>query len=85
MTYKIEAATREQAADHEWSSVGLGSPLHVLERYWESSQPDDGGRESMEDCVITGTRLWKRWNDKLCQKSYYWICERGFPDVTEAD
>ena len=33
MAYKIEAATREQAADHEWSSVGLGSPLHVLERY----------------------------------------------------
>ncbi|KAI4899361.1 hypothetical protein NFI96_008252 [Prochilodus magdalenae] len=58
--------------------------LHPTQ-YWESSQPDDGGRESTEDCVITGTRLWKRWNDKPCQKSYYWICEKGFPDVTEAD
>ncbi|KAI4884811.1 hypothetical protein NFI96_026067, partial [Prochilodus magdalenae] len=58
--------------------------LHPTQ-YWESSQPDDGGKESVEDCVITGPGLRKRWNDEPCQKSYYWICVRGFPDVTEAD
>ncbi|XP_017571215.1 CD209 antigen-like protein C isoform X2 [Pygocentrus nattereri] len=45
--------------------------------YWENGQPNNGKWISSQDCAVTGPQLGKRWNDKPCKNSYYWICEKN--------
>ncbi|XP_041807283.1 C-type lectin domain family 4 member E-like [Chelmon rostratus] len=75
-----------------WSWIGLidkdtegtwmwvdGSPLTL--RYWEAEQPDNGGGHAKwgeEDCahIRTGKKTAENWNDRSCDASLRWICEK---------
>ncbi|KAL6466968.1 hypothetical protein MHYP_G00247720 [Metynnis hypsauchen] len=45
--------------------------------YWANGQPNNGIWISSQDCAVTGPQLGKRWNDKPCKDSFYWICEKN--------
>ncbi|XP_070832432.1 C-type lectin domain family 4 member E-like [Chaetodon trifascialis] len=75
-----------------WSWIGLidkdmegtwkwidGTPLTL--RYWEAGQPDNGGGDPQwgeEDCahIRTGKKTEENWNDRSCDVSLRWICEK---------
>ncbi|KAL7855922.1 hypothetical protein AOLI_G00195260 [Acnodon oligacanthus] len=51
--------------------------------YWENGQPNNGIWISSQDCAVTGPQLGKRWNDKPCKNSFYWICEKKLNEFTD--
>uniref|UniRef100_I3KF21 C-type lectin domain-containing protein n=2 Tax=Oreochromis niloticus TaxID=8128 RepID=I3KF21_ORENI len=75
-----------------WSWIGLmdgsnegtwtwvdGSSLTL--RYWEAEQPDNGGGDPKwgeEDCahIRTGKDTEENWNDRSCDATLRWICEK---------
>uniref|UniRef100_A0A7N8XU67 C-type lectin domain-containing protein n=1 Tax=Mastacembelus armatus TaxID=205130 RepID=A0A7N8XU67_9TELE len=49
--------------------------------YWDANQPDNGGGDpncGEEDCahIQTGKETEKNWNDRSCDTSLRWICEK---------
>ena len=51
-------------------------------RYWETEQPDNGNGNPYygeEDCALmrSGKRTEKEWNDRSCDASVRWICEKN--------
>ncbi|XP_067460391.1 CD209 antigen-like protein C isoform X2 [Thunnus thynnus] len=76
-----------------WSWIGLtdrdkegtwkwidGTPLTFS--YWETNEPNNGGGDPKwgeEDCVHmrTGKKTEDNWNDRSCDASLRWICEKN--------
>ncbi|KAK2840181.1 hypothetical protein Q5P01_013921 [Channa striata] len=53
--------------------------------YWEEQQPDNGGGNGNwgeEDCahIRTGKNTNENWNDRSCNASLLWICEKEAED-----
>ncbi|XP_042281496.1 CD209 antigen-like protein A [Thunnus maccoyii] len=79
--------------EETWSWIGLtdrdkegtwkwidGTPLTLS--YWEIDQPDNGNGDPQwgeEDCVHmrTGKKTEHNWNDRSCNTSLRWICEKN--------
>ncbi|XP_030614092.1 C-type lectin domain family 10 member A-like [Archocentrus centrarchus] len=65
---------KEEEGTWKWID---GTPLTV--KYWESSQPDNGGgslRWGEEDCAHIRTPMSASWNDFSCESSLPWVCEK---------
>ncbi|XP_076854650.1 uncharacterized protein LOC143509664 [Brachyhypopomus gauderio] len=43
--------------------------------YWEPGKPNSDGWTD-QDCAVTGSTPGRGWNDKHCQESHLWICEK---------
>uniref|UniRef100_A0A4W4G5K5 C-type lectin domain-containing protein n=3 Tax=Electrophorus electricus TaxID=8005 RepID=A0A4W4G5K5_ELEEL len=43
--------------------------------YWEPGKPNSNGWVE-QNCAVTGSAAGKGWNDKNCQESHFWICEK---------
>ncbi|XP_042281467.1 C-type lectin domain family 10 member A-like [Thunnus maccoyii] len=57
-----------------------GTPLTL--RYWTTKQPDNGGGDPQwgeEDCahMWSGKKTGDNWNDRSCDASLRWICEKN--------
>ncbi|KAK2840189.1 hypothetical protein Q5P01_013929 [Channa striata] len=75
----------DQDAEGTWTWID-GTPLTL--NYWSDQQPDNGNEDPIwgeEDCVHIRQGGASKWNDRSCEASLPWICEKNFPspDVQE--
>uniref|UniRef100_UPI0037E71677 C-type lectin domain family 4 member E-like n=1 Tax=Semicossyphus pulcher TaxID=241346 RepID=UPI0037E71677 len=72
----IGLSDRDNEGTWKWTD---DTPLTL--KFWWSKQPDNGDgdpRWGEEDCVhiITNEKLEENWNDRRCDVSMKWICEK---------
>ncbi|XP_051259618.1 hepatic lectin-like [Dicentrarchus labrax] len=70
----IGLTDREDEGTWKWID---GTPLTLT--YWKEPQPDNGGGSSKwgeEDCAHITTEVLAHWNDRSCEASMQWICEK---------
>uniref|UniRef100_A0A3Q3H2E0 C-type lectin domain-containing protein n=1 Tax=Labrus bergylta TaxID=56723 RepID=A0A3Q3H2E0_9LABR len=59
--------------------TGWGCGSLVLDRFWQSGQPDRGGPNNREDCVEMNHNnpVLANWNDARCGDKRRWLCEKS--------
>ncbi|XP_067371572.1 CD209 antigen-like protein C [Channa argus] len=72
----IGLTDREEEGTWKWID---GASL--TRSYWEENQPDNGGGDTTwgeEECahIRTGKKTEENWNDRSCNASLRWICEK---------
>ena len=55
-----------------WPMTGM--PLTLFDD-WKQGEPNDKG--GYEDCLEFDTQTTKKWNDKICNATYAFICEKN--------